>query len=140
MSEQKPADANALALERTELARNRTIAAEERTLMAWIRTSISMIGFGFTIYNFFKLLIDAASKAGVKGVLRVAAPRNFGLFLVGFGTLMLIFAAIRHRIYLNRIGVEESKHLWSLEFITALIVSLVGIVAFISILIQGGPL
>ncbi|HEY7064663.1 MAG TPA: DUF202 domain-containing protein [Chloroflexota bacterium] len=25
----------------------------ERTLMAWNRTSLSLIGFGFTIYQFF---------------------------------------------------------------------------------------
>jgi putative membrane protein len=29
----------------------RTLMAGDRTLMAWIRTSLSMLSFGYTIYN-----------------------------------------------------------------------------------------
>ena len=45
-----------LAEERTDLALRALSIAGERTLMAWIRTVLSMIGFGFTIYNFFRYL------------------------------------------------------------------------------------
>lgn len=36
------------------LAHERTILAQERTLMAWVRTSLSLIGFGFTIFKVFR--------------------------------------------------------------------------------------
>ena len=38
----------------TRLAIDRTRLAHERTLMAWVRTAVSMITFGFTIYEFFE--------------------------------------------------------------------------------------
>ena len=56
------ADATALARERTRLALERTAIAAKRTLMAWVRTSISMIGFGFSIYKFLQYL-PGGSKA-----------------------------------------------------------------------------
>ena len=42
------------------LAVERTVMAVDRTLMAWVRTSLSLIGFGFTIYK----VIAAVEKAG----------------------------------------------------------------------------
>jgi len=35
----------------TKLAVDRTRLAYERNLMAWVRTAVSLITFGFTIYN-----------------------------------------------------------------------------------------
>ena len=34
----------------------RTRLSIERTLMSWVRTSVSLIGFGFTIVQFFERL------------------------------------------------------------------------------------
>ncbi|HLN49797.1 MAG TPA: DUF202 domain-containing protein [Steroidobacteraceae bacterium] len=36
----------------------RTRMALERTLMAWLRTAVALIGFGFTIVQFFQRLQD----------------------------------------------------------------------------------
>ena len=57
----------------------RTRLAEDRTLMAVIRTALSLIGFGFTIFQFFQSLRERGTIA------TAAAPRNFGASLVGLG-------------------------------------------------------
>jgi uncharacterized membrane protein YidH (DUF202 family) len=40
--------------DRIILAVERTRVAYDRTMMAWIRTAISLLTFGFGIYNFLK--------------------------------------------------------------------------------------
>lgn len=62
----------------------RTELSNVRTLLSWARTSVSMIGFGFTIYNFYRgFLEDLASG-------RQDAARNLGVTLVGAGTLTIL--------------------------------------------------
>ena len=56
----------------------RTRMSTERTLMSWNRTSLSLIGFGFTIYQSFESFQQAT--AG-DAALRPEAPRNLGLTL-----------------------------------------------------------
>jgi putative membrane protein len=76
---------------RTSAAFQRTRMAADRTLMAGIRTSLSMIGFGFTIFSFFRTLAR-------DGLLREGAPEHapalLGLSLVSLGILVLTFALI----------------------------------------------
>ncbi|WP_194793220.1 YidH family protein [Raineyella fluvialis] len=67
----------------TRLAWMRTRLAVERTMMAWNRTSLSLIGFGFTIYQFLKKVQEASGG----GVLRSQSPRNFGLAFIIAGVL-----------------------------------------------------
>jgi putative membrane protein len=80
-----------LASIRTGAAFQRTRMAADRTLMAGIRTSLSMIGFGFTIFSFFRTMAR-------EGLLREGAHQNapalFGLSLVSLGILVLIMALI----------------------------------------------
>ncbi len=64
-----------LAEKRTELAIQRTNMAAERSLMAWVRTSLSMIGFGFSIYKFFQYLPEELATGNIR---RPQAPRNLG--------------------------------------------------------------
>jgi len=42
----------------------RTRMALERTLIAWVRTGIALIGFGFTIVQFFQRLQSIAAANG----------------------------------------------------------------------------
>jgi putative membrane protein len=125
-----------LAEERTDLALQRTIIASERTLMAWIRTAISMIGFGFSIYKFFQYQADEIASGKIQ---RPQAPRNLGLTLIALGTLGLAAGAWQHRRFLNELGATQHKHVWSVSFVVAVAVILIGVVTFYGVLLRHGP-
>ena len=65
----------------------RTRASVERTLMSWIRTAVSLIGFGFTIVQFFERMQELP---GVNPALHPTAPRYLGLALIACGILALV--------------------------------------------------
>jgi putative membrane protein len=125
-----------LAEERTDLALMRTIIASERTLMAWIRTAISMIGFGFTIYKFFQYQAEEIAAGNIR---RPQAPRNLGMSLIALGTLGLAAAAWQHRRFLNQIGASQKHQTWSISFVVAIAVILIGVAAFYGVLLRHGP-
>jgi putative membrane protein len=126
----------ALAEERTDLALQRTIIASERTLMAWIRTAISMIGFGFSIYKFFQFQAEEIAAGTVR---RPQAPRNLGMTLIALGTLGLSAAAWQHRSFLNKLGASQHRHVWSVSFVVAIAVILIGLITFYGVLSRHGP-
>lgn len=135
--EQAPRDrGTVLAEARTDLALQRTIIAADRTLMAWIRTSISMIGFGFSIYKFFQYLPEEIATGNIR---RPQAPRNLGLTLVALGTLALVAAAWQYRNFLSEIGAPPARRLWSISFVVALAVILIGCATFYGIVLRHGP-
>jgi len=125
-----------LAEQRTGLALERTIIASERTLMAWIRTALSMIGFGFTMYKFFQYLPEEIATGNIK---RPQAPRNLGLTLIALGTLALTAAAWQHRVFLNKLGTSKGRHVWSVSFVVAILVILIGVLTFYGVLLRHGP-
>ena len=134
-----------LAARRTGMAFQRTRLAEDRTLMAVIRTSLSLIGFGFTIFQFFQSLRekDVITKA--------AAPRHFGVTLVGLGVLMLILGIVYHvqfmlglrrlRQSMSEEGLIHGETLFpvSLTLITAFFLLAIGLTAIVSMEFQAGP-
>jgi putative membrane protein len=126
----------ALAEQRTDLALERTIIASERTLMAWIRTAISMIGFGFSIYKFFQYQAEEIASGLVK---RPQTPRNLGLTLIALGTMGLAAGAWQHRRFLNDLGATQHRHVWSVSFVVAIAVILIGAVTFYGVLLRHGP-
>ncbi|MNR75549.1 hypothetical protein D3C86_700410 [compost metagenome] len=128
-----PMNRDALAQQRTDFARLRTLIAAERTLMAWIRTAISMIGFGFTIYQFFRYLAEA------QGLARPHAAQNLGLTLIALGTLVLIAAVFQHRQMLARLGDDARSAYRSLAFPVAILMILIGVFVFFSVLSGFGP-
>jgi len=76
--------------------------ANERTFLAWIRTCIGIMAFGFVVEKFaffmkqMSIILDQ-SKAGNTLPLYQGNSAIIGIFLVGLGTLLVIFAFIRYK-------------------------------------------
>jgi putative membrane protein len=135
--ETAPKDSGAVFVDaRTDLAFERTLFAAERTLMAWIRTAISMIGFGFSIYKFFQYLPEEIATGNIR---RPQAPRNLGLTLIALGTLALTAAVLQHSDFLKAIGASGARHAWSISFVVAIAVILIGCLTFYGVLLRHGP-
>jgi putative membrane protein len=127
--------ATVLAEERTDLAFRRTIIAADRTLMAWVRTSLSMIGFGFTIYKFFQYMPEDVTAGNIR---HPHAPRNFALTLIALGTLALSASVWQHFNLLKELGVH-TRCVWSISFIVAIAVITVGVLTFYAVWLRRGP-
>lgn len=92
-----------LGMRRTGMALQRTRMAADRTLMAEIRTSLSMIAFGFTLYETFRRLSEAVAVADTH------APRNFGLSLIVLGLLILTGGIWRHIQFANELRARRKE-------------------------------
>lgn len=95
----------------TRLAWLRTQLAVQRTLMAWNRTCLSLIGFGFTIYQF---LANVQAAAG-EGARRPLAPRTFGLAFLLVGTLGTLVALWQYYLAERYLRGPEFKEFASRE-------------------------
>ena len=135
-----------LALRRTGMAFQRTRLAADSTLMSVIRTSLSLIGFGFTIYQVFQKAHEANLLKGS------AAPRTFGEALVFLGIGMLVVGIGYHVAFMNGLRKEreqmrldglvhaESQFPLSMTLVVALLLLVVGVLAITDMLLGTGPL
>jgi putative membrane protein len=114
-----------------KLAVERTMLAENRTLLAWVRTSLSLIGFGFTIFKLLQLVYE---QGGTK-LMREQTPRNIGLFMILTGTIPLLFMLITYGRTLKRLGRKESI-LKNPYFLTGGIICLLGILLVLTIVLN----
>jgi putative membrane protein len=119
------------------LALQRTQLAAERTLMAWIRTAFSMIGFGFTIVRFFQFLRE---KEGVSKEVLGGSPRNLGILLVVLGTLCIVIGTWEHWHAWQEIKQMGGRGAWSPALLVALLVLVLGMTAFVGLVLRIGPL
>jgi putative membrane protein len=67
----------------------RTRLSVERTMMSWVRTAVSLIGFGFTIVQFFNRMQEMP---GVAPARFPDAPRYLGLSLIFCGIMALVIS------------------------------------------------
>ncbi len=124
----------------------RTRMALERTFMAWVRTSVGLIGFGFTIVQFFQRLRDME---GVAAPLRPQAPRYLGLALIAAGVMTLLIATAQYRAIVGYLWSTEYKVLagmgsqssqslgWQMPLMAvAVAIILIGIFAFASVVFR----
>jgi len=141
-----PKAADELAARRTGMAFQRTRMSADRTLMAVMRTSLSLIGFGFTIFQFFQKLKDAGT------IRHDNAPRRFGTALVVLGVALLIGGIGYHVAYMRdlrrtreQMRIEGLVHAEttfpvSLSLIVAILMLLLGVLAAASMVYDIGPL
>jgi len=118
-----------------------TRLAVERTFLAWIRTSISLIGFGFTIVQFFQHLQTLEPAAAN---VRPGAPRDLGLALIAAGLGCLVVSSLQYH--------RGLQYLWSPQFrsiagmdttaqrtpamFAAVVLMLIGIAALVSVFVK----
>src|SRR5262245_50241266 len=130
---------------RTGMSFQRTRMSADRTLMSVIRTSLALIGFGFTIFQFFGKLKETGTLSGTH------AARNFGLALVALGIALLVLGIVSHVQFM--LGLRHMRHEMraqglihgesvfpvSLTLITAVALLLIGIAAIVSMVFNAGP-
>jgi putative membrane protein len=104
-----------------------------RTLLAWARTAVSMIGFGFTIYNFYREFLE-----GLAGPRGTDAARNLGLALVCAGTPAKLIAiwnywSINHALQAMDPTFPIPRELtlrWYISYAVAGVLALIGLLNF----------
>jgi inner membrane protein YidH len=134
-----------LSARRTGMSFQRTRMGADRTLMGAIRTSLSLIGFGFTIFQVFQKLYEA------KVLQRAEAPRNFGMALVVLGIAMLVLGILYHGAFMLALRRErqrmkddglihgESSFPVSFTLVVAVLLLIVGLGAISSMVFSAGP-
>jgi putative membrane protein len=113
----------------------------QRTLMAGVRTGISLIGFGFTVAQFFERIRD---KVPVVGQVAPKAPRDLGLTLIVAGIALIALFLWQYRTmnaymwtdpYRALAGMHGRRQL-SGPYYSAWVVLLIGLAAFLSVLLR----
>ncbi len=120
----------------------RTQMGLQRTMMAAVRTAVSLIGFGFTVAQFFQKLLSNAEP----GMRRLGpdAPRNLGLTLIAAGVLSLaaftwqyhVANAYLHGEDFSAIAAAKEKSMRSSVYFIAFVVMGIGVAAFASVFIR----
>ena len=119
----------------------RTRLSVERTLMSWVRTATSLIGFGFTIVQFFDRFQNMPGIAPAK---YPGAARYFGLALILCGVLALVISIWEYRWTLQYLwsgsfsviaGAEKERKQTPL-YVVAIALALVGTLAFFAVLLR----
>jgi putative membrane protein len=115
----------------TKLAFERTYLAYERTQMAWVRTSLTLISFGFTIAKFFEFLHEKNQEH-----LPRMAPRSVGTLMIAIGLLALALASVQHHRAIRVLRKESPNLPASLAGVTAVLLALLGILAFVGTMVR----
>ena len=119
----------------------RTRLSVERTMMSWVRTATALIGFGFTIVQFFARFQDMP---GAAPAYFPHAPRYLGLSLIFCGVMALVISIWEYHWGL--------RYLWGGDFAViagatrkgkqtpllavAIILTLIGVFAFFAVLLR----
>lgn len=111
----------------------------QRTQLAAVRTSVSLIGFGFTVSQFFEKMVKATGAD-----INPARPRNVGLVLIAAGVLSLAaftwhfwktIRYLRSGDY-DQIAMSKDRPLNRPAFLVSYVVIAIGILAFGSVFLH----
>jgi putative membrane protein len=118
----------------------RTYMSIQSTQLSAVRTATTLIGFGFTVAQFFQKLKEIP---GALGSLHPEMPRNIGLLLIASGVFSLIVFTRHYRIALaylrsepfEEIAVPQERTLQKPAYMVTYVVLAVGVIAFASIFV-----
>lgn len=105
--------------------------ANERTFLAWIRTSIGIMAFGFVVEKFALFIKQMSLFLSHQGIqqtpelshMHQSSSSLFGIFLVGIGALIALFAFFKYRRIERQIEEDDFQHSAKLAvFVTVLVV------------------
>lgn len=113
----------------------RTDLSNLRTLLSWARTAVSLIGFGFTIYNFY----DGVFSDIGGGERSHLAARNLGVALVLTGTLAMLIGAwnywtINQFLKSSPVAMHVSRGLklrWTYSYVLSAVMTFIGIITLL---------
>src|SRR3954447_8028987 len=133
-----PPDTGSPASVLTHFAWLRTRLSAERTLMSWNRTSLSAIGLGFVIYQWFQLGQQGSGS-------HPEATRGLALAIIVGGTLGTLLALVQYLDGLHYLRGDEFKAIagrfglpyLSLTLSVAVFSALIGIVTTVWIATRG---
>jgi putative membrane protein len=116
----------------------RTQLGLQRTLMAAVRTAVSLIGFGFTVAQFFQRM------QGNQMVGSAELPRNLGLVLIAAGVLSLAAFTWQYResnLYMSSdefkaIAGRAKRPMHGSTYLVAFAVMFIGVAAFASVFLH----
>jgi putative membrane protein len=128
----QPSVSNHFAWIRTELGL-------QRTLMAAVRTGVSLIGFGFTVAQFFQRLQGSAEATARH--LGPDAPRNLGLVLIAAGVVCVATFTWDYRqttAYMLKeySAIAVTRKMRTSSYVVAFVVMLIGVAAFGSVFLR----
>ncbi len=121
----------------------RTRLAVERTMMAYMRTAVSLIGFGFGIFQFVYSLQNEPEFGSPRFP---DAAWYLGLSLIGCGLLAAVFSLVEYRrivrymwsgSYAAIAGVDREPRATPLLAVTGVLI-VVGLFAFFAVLARMG--
>lgn len=121
----------------------RTRLAVERTMMAYMRTAVSLIGFGFGIFQFVYSLQNEPEFGSARFP---DAAWYLGLALIGCGVLSAFFSLLEYRRMLQYLwsgsyatiaGVDREQRSTPLLAVTVVLI-VVGLFAFFAVLTRMG--
>ncbi|KAA0117300.1 DUF202 domain-containing protein [Mycolicibacterium sp. P9-22] len=115
----------------TRLAAERNRLALERTLMAWTRTATSLIAFGFTIFQIFRLLDDSERLRQP-----YVSPQVVAAVMVVIGITALILAWVQHRQELAALRLEFGPLRYSIASVVAAMIAGLGVLALLAITLR----
>ena len=132
-----PAPGPNLSLISTQLSWMRSDLSNVRTLLSWARTSVSMIGFGFTIYNFYRGFFERLVTEG-----RADAARNLGLALVAAGTIAMAVGILNYRVIGEALTDMDAdlqiprhfKRHWVYSYVLSGVVMVIGLITLLFML------
>lgn len=119
----------------------RTRLSANSTLMGWMRLATTLIGFGFTIVQFFDRLENMSS---AKPALAPLLPRYLGLALIFSGVFGLLIAIWQYVWFVNYLHSEEFRRLAIKSRLPvnkpvlaiALALAVIGSAAFVSVIFR----